>query len=215
MTAPLRLSVWFDYASPYSYLAVSRVEGLVATRAANGQAIEIDWRPFLLGPIFQRRSANPSPFQDVSPSERGYRWRDVARHAALYDIPWTLPTRYPPMGLNAARLTLVALEEGWGRDLIRAAYSAAFAEDRDIADPEVLRQLASSLGRDGEAALRKAQSERVKIQLTQQVETAINGGLFGAPSFVVGASAEGTGGEVFWGNDRLEQALTWAEKPWL
>ncbi len=210
MTA--RLSVWFDYASPYSYLAVSRVEGLARARQPG---LEIDWRPFLLGPIFQRRSSNPSPFQDVSPAERGYRWRDIERHAALYDVPWQRPARYPPMGLNAARLTLVALAEGWGGALIRAVYTAAFAEDRDIADLDVLQALVSGLGRDGHAAMARARSTEIKAQLTQQVETAINGGLFGAPSFVVGAGPDGTGGEVFWGNDRLEQALAWAEKPWL
>jgi len=208
----LRLSVWFDYASPYSYLAVSRVEGLAAARLPG---VEIDWRPFLLGPIFQRRSSNPSPFQDVSPAERGYRWRDVERHAALYGIPWRLPQRYPPMGLNAARLTLVALAQGWGGALIQAVYRAAFVEDSDIADNDVLQRLVNDLGQDGAAILRQAQTPEVKAQLTRQVETAINGGLFGAPTLVIGAGEDGTGGEVFWGNDRLEQALTWAEKPWL
>lgn len=208
----LRLSVWFDYASPYSYLAVSRVERLAAAQLPGA---EIDWRPFLLGPIFQRRSSNPSPFQDVSPAERGYRWRDIERHAALYAIPWQRPARYPPMGLNAARLTLVALAEGWGAALIQAVYRAAFAENRDIADSDVLQNLVAGLGRDGAAALARASAAAIKAQLTQQVESAINGGLFGAPSFVVGAGPDGTGGEVFWGNDRLEQALTWAAQPWL
>lgn len=208
----MRLSVWFDYSSPYSYLAVARLEALAASRAPG---LTVDWRPFLLGPIFQRRSSNPSPFQDVSPPERAYRWRDIERHVALYGVPWQRPTRYPPMGLNAARLTLVALDGGWGSDFIHAAYHAAFAEDQDIADDAVLTAIVRRLGHDAEAILSIAQLPETKARLTQQVETAIAGGLFGAPSFVVNPGPDGTGGEVFWGNDRLEQALDWARKPWI
>lgn len=206
------ISVWFDYASPYSYLAVSRLEALIAAEALD---VRIDWRPFLLGPIFQRRAQNASPFQDISPAERNYRFRDIERHAALYNIGWTRPKRYPPMGLIAARLTLVALDQGWGGALIHAIYRAAFVEDRDIADSTELALIVRALGRDAADALTAAQASSNKRRLTEQVEAGIAGGLFGAPSLVVGAGPDGTGGEVFWGNDRMEQALAWARQPWL
>ncbi len=210
---PRRLSIWFDYASPYAYLAVSRVGALARERVPD---CEIDWRPFLLGPIFQRRSSNSAgPFMDMSPAERHYRWRDLQRHAALYGIPWQLPKRYPPAGLNAARLTLVAQDRGWGEALIHALYRAAFVEDRDIGDDLVLAGIVADLGHDAADLLTAMKSSAIKARLTRQVETAIEGGLFGAPSFVVGSNESGTGGEVFWGNDRLEQALAWAAAPWL
>lgn len=200
-----RLALWFDYASPYSYLAVSRI---VALRDAISPEAAIEWRPFLLGPVFLKRSSGAGAFQDVSPAERQYRWRDLERLCVLYRLPWQRPRRYPPHSLLAARTTLVALEQGWGDTCIAAIYRAAFAEDRDIADADVLRSVIAGLGQDAETVLCAAQDEAVKAKLRAQVDAAMAAGIFGAPSLVVD-------GEIFWGNDRLEQGLEWAHRAWM
>ncbi|PJI44321.1 2-hydroxychromene-2-carboxylate isomerase [Ferrovibrio sp.] len=200
-----RLAIWFDYASPYSYLAVSRIAAL---RDVILPEATIEWQPFLLGPIFMKRASGAGAFQDVSPAERQYRWRDLERLCALYSLPWQKPRRYPPRGLLAARVTLVALRQGWGEACIRAIYRAGFADDRDIADPTVLGAVIADLGQKPDEILSAAQNESVKAQLRTQVDAAMASGIFGAPSLVVD-------GEIFWGNDRLEQGLAWARQVWM
>jgi 2-hydroxychromene-2-carboxylate isomerase len=84
------LEFWFGFASPYSYLAASRIETLVSAKH-----IRILWRPFLLGPIFKRRASNPSPFQEAGREEKRYRRRDVERLCELYGLPLSWPSSYP------------------------------------------------------------------------------------------------------------------------
>ena len=92
-----------------------------------------------------------------------------------------------------------------GEDFSRAVYRAEFAEGRRIDDAAVLADIITSLGHDGAATLARAQSDEIKNQLRASTEEAAQLGIFGAPSFV-------TAGELFWGNDRLEQALSWAKR---
>ena len=192
---------WYEFASPYSYLAAARIERLVA-----GTAIRLDWRPFLLGPILAQRSHDPSPFQNPTPAQRRYRWRDVQRLCATEALPLRLPSTYPRNGLLAARAALIAVAEGWGPAFTRAVYHANFAEDRDIAAAEVIAAIAAALGHEPQALLQRAQGQDNKAALKARGDEAISRGIFGAPSFVVGD-------ELFWGNDRLEAALAWSLSP--
>jgi 2-hydroxychromene-2-carboxylate isomerase len=195
------IEFWYEFASPYSYIAAARIERLIA-----GKPIRLRWRPFLLGPIFARRSHDPSPFQNPSPAQRRYRWRDVQRLCAQERLPLRLPSTYPRNGLLAARTALVADDEGWVSEFSRAVYHANFVEDRDIAAPEVIGAIIAALGRDPASLLARASSPANKQRLVAQGEEAVRRGIFGAPSFLVGD-------ELFWGNDRLEQALAWALSP--
>jgi 2-hydroxychromene-2-carboxylate isomerase len=195
------IEFWYEFASPYSYLAAERIERLVA-----GRPLRLDWRPFLLGPIFRQRPHDPSPLQNPSPAERRYRWRDVQRLCAAEGLALRLPSTYPRNGLLAARTALIAIDEGWGAAFTRAVYHANFAEDRNIASPEVIGALVAGLGRDAAATLARAAAPANKARLVARGEEAIARGIFGAPSFVIG-------GELFWGNDRLDQAVAWALAP--
>jgi 2-hydroxychromene-2-carboxylate isomerase len=192
---------WYEFASPYSYLAAARIERLMA-----GTSLRLAWRPFLLGPILAQRAYDPSPFQNPTPAQRRYRWRDVQRLCAVEALPLRLPSTYPRNGLLAARVALVAVAEGWGAAFTQAVYHANFAADRDIAADDVIAAIIGTLGREPAATLQRARSDDTKARLRAQSEEAIRRGIFGAPSFVVGD-------ELFWGNDRLEQALAWALSP--
>ncbi len=198
MKNPGVIEFWYEFASPYSYLAAARIERLAAERA-----IRLDWRPFLLGPIFQRRPHDPSPLQHPSPAQRRYRWRDLQRLCAAEGLALRLPSTYPRSGLLAARTALIAIDEGWGAEFTRAAYHANFAEDRDIAAAEVIGAVVAALGREAATVLERATAQANKVRLVARGEEAIRRGIFGAPSFLVGE-------EMFWGNDRLDQALAWA-----
>ena len=188
---------WYEFASTYSYPAAMRVEA--AARAAGA---ELRWRPFLLGPIFGAQGWNDSPF-NIYPAKGRYMWRDMARICAAQGLALKEPVRFPQNGLNAARLALLGAEEGWGPDFTRAVYLANFAGQRDISDEAVLADILSGLGLDPADTFARSRSPENKDRLKTQTEEAIAKGVFGSPSFTVGD-------ELFWGNDRLDDALAWA-----
>ena len=194
MAATRRLELWYEFASTYSYLSVMRIEQVAAAAK-----LEVAWRPFLLGPIFRAQGWNDSPF-NVYPAKGRYMWRDLSRLAAGYGLPFQRPSLFPRNGLSAARIALVAEPEGWCSDWTRAVFTAEFAHDRDIADTAVLSGLLETLGHDPGGVLARAESDANKVALRAQTERAQALGIFGAPSFVVG-------GELYWGNDRLGDAV--------
>jgi 2-hydroxychromene-2-carboxylate isomerase len=194
-----RIEFWYEFASSYSYLSVMRIEGL-AERAG----VEVEWRPFLLGPVFLAMGWNDSPFNIYPPKGR-YMWRDLARLAAKYELPFRLPSRFPRNGMLAARVAILGAEEDWVARFSRAVMRANFAEDRDIGDAEVVGAILSELGLPAKRLLDEAVTDDNKLALRRQTERASELGLFGAPSFRVGE-------ELFWGNDRLEDALEWARR---
>ena len=193
------LDFFYDFASTYSYIAAMRIAPL-AERAG----VTLRWRPFLLGPIFKAQGWDTSPF-NLYPAKGRYMVRDCERQCADLGLAFRLPEPFPASSLLAARVALVALEEGWGEDVSRAVYRAEFAEGRNIGDPEVIADVVRALGHDGAAALARAQSDGIKAKLRAETEEAQRLGIFGAPSFVAA-------GELFWGNDRLEQALDFAKR---
>jgi len=202
MSTARPVTLWYEFASSYSYLAVMRVEAL-----ARAAGVSLIWRPFLLGPVFLSLGWNDSPFNIYPPKGR-YMWRDMQRLCDRYDIPFKLPSQFPRNGLIAARVALIGQDEPWIGDFSRAVLRANFGEDRDIGTPEVIADILTALGLDADALMARAGSDEIKQALREQTEKATNMGLFGAPSFVVGD-------ELFWGNDRLEDALAWAVQPGL
>jgi 2-hydroxychromene-2-carboxylate isomerase len=194
------IDFWYEFASTYSYPAAMRVEKV--TRAAD---IAVRYRPFLLGPIFGAQGWKDSPF-NIYPVKGRYMWRDMERICGAEGIALKLPpVRFPQNGLKAARIAMVGETQGWIGEFTRAVYTANFAEQRDIADDATLALVLSKLGVNPEATVEAANTQENKDRLKAQTEEAISRGLFGAPSFTVGD-------ELFWGNDRLEQAVAWAAK---
>ncbi len=192
------LTFWFEFASTYSYPAAMRVDGEAKARGVN-----IDWRPFLLGPIFGAQGMKDSPFK-LYPTKGRYMIRDLERVCAELDLPFTLPTPLPQNSLLCARIA-AALEGTPRAAFARAVYTLEFGEGRDIADPLTAAEALRRAGLDP-ALVEKAQHSDVKEALRAATEEAQSLGVFGAPSFVA------SDGELFWGNDRLEKALDWAVK---
>ena len=199
MTGPVSVELWFEFASTYSYLAVLRAP-VWARRAG----VSLVRRPFLLGPIFRELGFQDSPF-NLYPVKGQYMWRDMARRARRYGLPFVRPSEFPRRSLTAARIALVAETEGWGDRWAEAVFGAEFAEDRDIGHEEELRALLRALGRDPREVLAAATSDENKAALRAETERARALGIFGAPSFVVGD-------ELFWGDDRLEDAFDYAAR---
>ncbi|MGO4387525.1 2-hydroxychromene-2-carboxylate isomerase [Microvirga sp. 2YAF29] len=189
---------WYEFASTYSYLAAMRIE-----KAAEEAGVTLLWRPFLLGPLFKAQGLESSPF-NIFPDKGRYMWRDMEREAARLGLPFYRPKTFPQNSLFAARLALLGTETGWTPVFTKAVYTAEFGEGRDISDPQVLADILTGLGLDAEAVMAQAQDEAHKTRLRRMGEEAKSRGLFGSPTFIA------EDGELFWGNDRLEQALDWA-----
>jgi len=197
MHSPVPLEFWFEFASTYSYVAAMRLP-----RLAVGAGVQVRWRPFLLGPVFKAQGWSDSPF-NLYPAKGRYMWRDMARLCAACGLPFRRPSVFPRNGLLAARVACAGQEEAWLPAYVQAVYQANFAEDRDIAEPTVVAACLSAVGVAPETWLARAASDETKAALRAQTEAAMARGIFGAPTAVVED-------EIFWGDDRLEQALVWA-----
>ncbi len=195
----MNLEFWFEFGSTYSYPAAARITSLASERG-----VTLSWRAFLLGPIFREQGWNDSPF-NLYPAKGRYMWRDLQRICDAQGIPLRRPSVFPRNGLLAARIACRFAEASWLPEFVRAVYTANFAEDRDISDPEVVKACLAASGEDPARLLEQAESADAKSRLREQTEQAVSLGIFGAPSFMVA-------GELFWGNDRLEQALEAAAK---
>ncbi|MGO8953598.1 MAG: 2-hydroxychromene-2-carboxylate isomerase [Rhodomicrobium sp.] len=193
-----QLTFWFEFASTYSYLSAMRIDGM-----ARKASVEIVWKPFLLGPIFKAQGWDTSPF-NLYPAKGKYMVRDIERIAQARGLSFRLPEPFPQNGLPAARLALAGLEEGWGPAFIKGVYRAEFADGRNIASPETLAAELEAAGADAAQAFARAQTPEIKAKLRANTEAAQAAGIFGAPGFTTAS------GELFWGDDRLEQALAWS-----
>ena len=195
-----KIEFWYEFASPYSYLSAMRIEA-----AARAAGVALDWRPFLLGPIFKSQGWETSPF-NLFPAKGRHMVRDMERIAASRGLAFRMPEPFPANGLNAARLALAGTAAGWCAPFTRAVFEAEFALGEDISNLDGLRRILMALDVDPDAAMELASSAANKEALRRQTEAAQRRGIFGAPSFVT------EDGELFWGDDRLEQALAWARK---
>lgn len=195
MAAPLEF--WFEFASTYSYPAAHAVEA-----AAKARGVEVKWRSFLLGPIFAAQGWNDSPF-NIYPAKGKYMWRDLARICAAQGLPLKKPSQFPRGSMLAARIACRFADAPWAGEFVRRVYGANFADDLDIASPFVIGKILSDMGETAAPIMQAAQAQETKDAFRAQAERAVALGIIGAPSFVVD-------GEVFWGGDRLTQALDWA-----
>ena len=192
------IEFWFDFASPYSYLAAERIEALCAK-----SELSVHWRPFLLGPIFRSFGWETSPF--VLQKEKGaHMWIDMERQCRKYGLAWTRPSSFPRGGILASRVALLLERSGRAAPFCRAVMRQNFAQDRDIGDREVVAAALAEIGETGQV-IEAASRDEIKSALREETDLAKQKGIFGAPSFFVDD-------EMFWGNDRLEDAIARASE---
>ncbi|SDG72357.1 2-hydroxychromene-2-carboxylate isomerase [Roseospirillum parvum] len=194
MVAPILF--YFDFSSPYGYLAAQRVDAMAEVHDRT-----VDWRPILLGPAMSESGNRPLLDQ---PMKGDYARRDMERMARLWGVPFTLPEPFPVATLAAARgfYWLSQTDRGRAVPFAKAVYLAYFAEGRDISRTEVVVEVAAGLGIAPDAFLAAVQEPTIKARLKAEVARAMELGVFGSPFLIVD-------GEPFWGADRLEQASRW------
>jgi 2-hydroxychromene-2-carboxylate isomerase len=189
-----RLEFWFEFGSNYSYLSVMRIEAL-----ARDAGLELAWKPFLLGPIFRELGWDSSPFV-LQPEKGRYMWRDMERQAVKYGLAFRKPSAFPRTALLPMRVALLGAEMPWMGAFCREVMLQNFVHDLDINDPANVRRALQGLVPDPEETMAMAQGEPVKTRLREQTAEARRRGIFGAPTFFCGE-------EMFWGNDRLDEAV--------
>jgi 2-hydroxychromene-2-carboxylate isomerase len=191
------LDFYFDFSSPYGYLASQLIEPLAARHGRT-----VAWHPFLLGVVFKETGA--VPLVEV-PLKGEYAKRDFARSARFHHLgPFKMPPRFPIPSQAPARIVLWLAGNDPQKSVaaIHALYRAFFGEGRDISDPEVASDVVSRLGVDRTAARGAVDNPAMKELLKTEVQKAISAGVFGSPFIIVD-------GEPFWGLDRLEQVDRW------
>lgn len=191
------LTFWYEFASTYSYPAAMRIEDVAETAD-----VTVRWQPFLLGPIFARHGMTTSPF-NLNAEKGTYMWRDMARICEGQRLAVRRPDPFPQNGLLAARVALALPDDGARGNFSKQVYLAEFARGLQIDDAGLLKSVLADLGEDAEGVLAAASSDQIKSLLREAVAQAQLLGIFGAPTFIT------PDGELFWGNDRLDDALIW------
>lgn len=194
MTTPI--DFYFDFSSPYGYLAATRIEDLAAKHGRT-----VNWHPILLGAVFKVTGGAPLP---SLPLKGDYARIDILRCARLFGVPYTFPAQFPIPTQVAARMTLWARasDPARAKALALALYRAYFAEGKDITQAQVCADVAAGCGFDRAAATASVNDDAIKNALKAEVDAAIERKVFGSPYFIVD-------GEPFWGADRLDHLERW------
>lgn len=190
MSEPLEF--YFDFSSPYGYLAAEHIDELAAKYGR-----KVKWRPVLLGVIFKATGAAPLT---TVPLKGDYAKLDFVRSARFMGIPYNPPSRFPLPTQMAARAYywLHDRDCAMARAFAKAVYRAFFVEDRDVSDPEVVLAIAAAVGADRAAVAEAVESLEIKERLKAEVAAALEKGVFGSPFILCD-------GEPFMGADRLPQ----------
>ncbi|HSI02659.1 MAG TPA: 2-hydroxychromene-2-carboxylate isomerase [Reyranella sp.] len=189
------IDFWFSTGSTYTYLAVSRLPALAAA-----EGVRFNWRPFSVRAIM--REQNNTPFAG-KPVKSAYMWRDIERRAAIYGLQAKVPAPYPLKEFDLAnRLAILGLAEGWGIPYIQASYRRWFVDGLEPAQEPNLSASLAEVGQDAVRCVDRAAGDDVAELYDAATQEAKKLGIFGSPTFVVK-------GELFWGDDRLDDALTW------
>ena len=192
------LDFYFDFSSPYGYLASERIDGIAAKHGRG-----VTWRPMLLGAVFQKIGGSPLVNQ---PMKGPYSQHDMLRSARLHGITFNVPDNFPVNSIAACRAYywLADGDPAAAHHFAQALYRGYFVENRDLSQPETVVAAAQALGMDGDALVAAVQDQAIKDRLRAENDAALDRGVFGSPTVFVGD-------EMFWGHDRLEQIDRWME----
>ena len=195
---PQPIEFWFDFSSPYGYLASLRIDKL-----AENHRRSASWRPFLLGAVFKQ--TGQQPLMNV-PLKGAYARRDMERSAREIEAPLKFPERFPFLSVAPSRVFyyLDASDPGRARAYAKAAYHRIFGEGQAVDTTEAAVEIAAGLGHDPAQLTQGVNDQAIKDKLRAETDRAIERGIFGSPFFVVD-------GEPFWGHDRLEQIDRWLD----
>lgn len=192
------IDFYFDFSSPYGYLASEKIDALAAKFGR-----KVRWHPVLLGVIFKATGSVPL---SKAPIKGEYSLLDFARSARFIGIAYQTPANFPIATQHAARAYYWLHGQGCGvaRQFAHAAYRAYFADGRDISSLELVLDLAAAVGADREALATALAGQELKDRLKAEIDEALKKGVFGSPYIIID-------GQPFMGADRLPQIERWLE----
>jgi 2-hydroxychromene-2-carboxylate isomerase len=190
---PAVIQFWYDFSSPFSYLASTQVEALAERAGAR-----LEWRPMLLGALFKEIGGPPVPILAMSDAKRRYMYRELEVWSSALQVPFRWSSHFPIRTVTALRLALLAGDRIG--ELSSALYRATWVDDRNVDDPAVLTDVLNGLGLAAETMLPRTREPPVKQRLVEETAEALKRGIFAAPTFVV---SRGDDERMFWGQDRM------------
>lgn len=195
----MRITAYLSIGSTYTFLTALRLRDVIERHG-----VTLDFRPFSVRAIMQEM--NNIPFPPEKQAKVRYMWRDIERRAAGYGLPVpSVPAPYPLKDFDRANhVGVIADQQGWYLDYFEATYRAWFLDGLAAGSAENLRQVCDALGRPFDAVLAAAEAPQTDEDYRANTAAAKAAGVFGAPSFVVGQ-------ELFWGDDRLEDAIAFSQ----
>ena len=188
------LEFWYDFSSPWTYLASTQVESLV--ERADGKLV---WRPMLLGAVFKQVGTPDVPALAMPEPKRNYYSRELHLWAEYWNVPFKFTTRFPMRTVTALRLALLAGSRI--AELSHALFKALWVDDRDISDDAQLADILQAEGFEAESMLERARQPETKQKLIDATGEAVARGVFGAPTFII---KHPEGDVMLWGQDRFE-----------
>ncbi|MBT5176054.1 MAG: 2-hydroxychromene-2-carboxylate isomerase [Candidatus Marinimicrobia bacterium] len=193
------IEFWFSIGSTYTYLSVTRLKDV-----EEKFEVKFSWQPFSVRKIMIEM--DNVPFPPTKKVKADYMWRDIERRANSYGFSAKVPAPYPLKEFDLANFVAVlGMQEGWCAEYITATYRRWFVDGLEPgSEPNVSASL-REIGQQSERVLELATSENIAQAYLKQTEQAQSKNIFGSPSFIVD-------GELFWGDDRLEDAVNWALK---
>ena len=191
------IEFWFSIGSTYTYLTVERI---FSVEKENN--VKFIWKPFSVRQIMiemENVPFTPPPKKNKS----DYMWRDIERRAKFYDFHALVPAPYPLKEFDLAnQIAILGMNEGWGIEYVISTYKRWFQEGKEPATEPNLTEIFKELNLQKEGTLNKAKSTQINKQYEENTENAYKSGVFGSPTFIYK-------GEVFWGDDRLEDCIKW------
>ncbi len=192
------IEFYFDFSSPYGYLAAECIDDLAARHGR-----DVAWRPYLMGVAMKVTGSAPLVRR---PMVGAYSRHDMARSARRLKVPFRFPEPFPIATIAACRAVYWTERAGAeaAKSLARALYRAYFADGRNISEADMVADVAATSGADRDALLAGIQEPAIKDRLKEVTNAAVERGIFGSPFFVVD-------GEPFWGHDRMDEVERWLE----
>ena len=191
------IDFWFSIGSTYTYLSVSRIEAI-----SKSENITFNWKPFSVRKIMMEM--DNIPFTPPSKKIKSdYMWRDIARRAQFYGLRPKIPAPYPLTQFDLAnKIAILGMNEGWGIDYVKITYKRWFEEGKEPATEPNLSEIMQEMNLNKDEVLRKVEDSDIEATYQKNTNTAFKSGVFGSPTFIYD-------GEVFWGDDRLEDCIKW------
>ncbi len=193
------INFYFSIGSTYTYLTVTRILDV-----QKKNSVKFNWVPFSVRSIM--KEMNNIPFPKDKKNKVDYMWRDIERRSEGYGFFAKTPVPYPLSEFDLAnKLAILGLKEGWGIDYVRLTYKRWFQDGKEPATEPNISEICSELNIDKEQVISKANSEEIEKEYLANTDSARKNKVFGSPSFIVNS-------EIFWGDDRMEDAITWSKK---